>query len=132
MSEPIADLDALACHSPQLQGLNEKIARLAAIAPWADIYRSFSATAQLAGEAIEAAKELQEMPGTDRRLLDPVLNFWCQVRNFNCSAALAVVGENRTLAEALVAFRLLHTLAPARARIPNDTQASAAAKQPVV
>ena len=115
-------LEGLDRRGPQLQALNDKIARLTAISPWSDIYQSFSATAQLAGEAIEVAKELQQLPGTNRRLLDPALNFWCQVRDCNCSAALAVVGENRTFAEALVAFRLLHTLEPATAQTADQTK----------
>jgi hypothetical protein len=116
----------------QLQSLNEKIARLAAISPWAGIYHSFSTTAQLASDAIEAAAELQRMPGTDAHVLEPALGFWHQVRNYSCGAALAVTGENRTLAEALVAFRLLKSLAPANPQNADQMTASGSAKATVV
>jgi hypothetical protein len=112
MPKPIAALQALPRRDLQLQCLNEKIARLAAVKPWNDIYCCFSLTAQLAGEAIEAAEELQQMPGTDRRTFEPVLSFWHRVRDYNYAAALAVAGGNQTLAEALVTFRLLQSLGP--------------------
>jgi hypothetical protein len=110
MPKRLARLTVVPRRIPQLQLINEKIARLAAIKPWNDIYRSFSAAAQLANDAVEAAEELQQMPGADFRLLQPAFAFWVQVRDFNQSAGLKVAGGNRTLAEALVTFRLLQEL----------------------
>jgi hypothetical protein len=37
---------------PQLQCVNEKIARLAAVKPWGDVYAAFGLAAHLANEAI--------------------------------------------------------------------------------
>jgi hypothetical protein len=98
--------------TPQLRCLNEKISRLAAIRPWADVYRSFSIAAQLAGDAVNAAEELQQMPGVNQQVLVPALAFWYRVRDFNHVAALNVVGGNQDLAEALVTFRLLQSFGP--------------------
>ena len=112
MPKPLIQLTLVPARTPQLQLLNEKIARLAAIRPWNEIYRSFSVAAQLASDAVEAAEELQQMPGTDIRILQPAFAFWVQVRDFNQSAGLKTAGGNRTLAEALVTFRLLQTLGP--------------------
>ena len=119
MPKSAAGLRLLTRRDPQLQCLNEKIARLAAQKPWNDIYRAFAFTAQLADDAIEAGEELQEMPGTDRRILQPALSFWYRVRDSNHAAALAVAGGNQNLAEALVTFRLLQTLGPVEVRNGN-------------
>jgi len=50
---------------------NQKIAALAAMKPWAEIYAAFSLAARLAAEAIEATEELQQLPGTSGRALQP-------------------------------------------------------------
>jgi hypothetical protein len=92
---------------PQTQAVNEKIARLVAVKPWGDIYAAFSLAAHLATEAIEAATELQQMPGASIREIQPTLEYWHRVRDCNYAAALSVAGGNQTLAEALVTFRFL-------------------------
>jgi hypothetical protein len=50
---------------PQLQRLNENIARLAAVKPSGDAFGAFALAAHLADLAIEAALELGQMPGVD-------------------------------------------------------------------
>ena len=100
-----ADMD------PQLRSVNGKIAGLTALKPWADIYAAFSLVAQLAAEAIDAAEELQQMPGATVDILEPALDFWCRVRDVNYAAAMACAGGNQTLAEALVTFRFLRNVA---------------------
>lgn len=102
---------------PQLQLMNERIARLAALKPWNDIYRSFSVAAQLASDAVTAAEELQQRPGASSEAIAPVLSFWYRARDYNYAAALAVAGGNQNLAEALVTFRLLQEIAPTG--VPN-------------
>jgi len=96
---------------PQLRSVNGKIAGLTALKPWADIYAAFSLVAQLAAEAIDAAEELQQMPGASVQLLQPTLKFWHQLLDLNYAAALVCAGENHTLAEALVTFRFLRNVA---------------------
>lgn len=95
---------------PQLQRLNEKIARLAAVKPAGDVFGAFALAAHLADLAIEAALELGQMPGVDTKALQPTIKFWKVVRDQSRSAALACVGANRTLAGALVSFRLLRNI----------------------
>jgi hypothetical protein len=99
------------CPDPQLQCVNGKIAALAAVKPWADIYAAFSLAARLATEAIEAAEELQRLPGTGAQALQPTLEFWHRVRDYNYAAALSVAGGTQSLAEALVNFRFLRNAA---------------------
>jgi hypothetical protein len=94
---------------PQLQCVNQKIAALAK--PWADFYAAFSLAARLATEAIEAAEELQQLPGSSVQALQPTLEFWHRVRDYNYATALAVAGGNQSLAEALVTFRFLRNAA---------------------
>ena len=96
---------------PQTQAVNEKIARLIAVKPWGDIYSAFAIAAHLAAEAIEAATELQQMPGVDLKALQPVLEFWRRARDYNHAAALACAGGNQNLVEALVTFRFLQNAA---------------------
>jgi hypothetical protein len=96
---------------PQLQCVNEKIARLAAVKPWGDVYAAFSLAAQLAAEAIEAAQELQQLPGASVEVLQPTLEFWRRARDYNNAAALAMAGGNQSLAQALVTFRFLQNAA---------------------
>ena len=60
MPKPLACITVLPRRTPQLQLINEKIAGLAALKPWNDIYRSFSVAAQLASDAVTAAEELQQ------------------------------------------------------------------------
>jgi hypothetical protein len=95
---------------PQLQRVNETIARLAAVKPAGDAFSAFALTAHLADLAIEAALELGQMPGVDMKALQPTINFWKVVRDQSQAAALACVGANHTLAGALVAFRLLRNV----------------------
>jgi hypothetical protein len=95
---------------PQLQLVNESIARLAATKPAGDAFGAFALAAHLADLAIEAALELGQMPGVDMKALQPTIKFWKSVRDQSRPAALACVGANHTLAGALVAFRLLRNL----------------------
>ncbi len=85
--------------------LNQKIAKLTGrqAAP----YGVFATAAALAGRAIAAAVELGDAPSIDRRELALVLEFWHRVRDFNGAGALALMGGNQTLPEALVTFQLL-------------------------
>jgi len=94
----------------QLQRVNESIARLAALKPAGDAFSAFALAAHLADLAIEAALELEQMPGVDMKALQPTINFWKVVRDQSQAAALACVGANHTLAGALVAFRLLRNV----------------------
>ena len=95
---------------PQLQRVNESIARLAAVKPTSDTFSAFALAAHLADLAIEAALELGQMPGVDMKALQPTIKFWGGVRDQASAAALACVGANHTLASALVAFRLLRNM----------------------
>jgi hypothetical protein len=95
---------------PQLQRVNESIARLAAVRPAGDVFSAFALAAHLADLAIEAALELGQMPGVDTKALQPTLKFWKAVRDQSRAAALACVGANHTFAGALVAFRLLRNI----------------------
>jgi len=95
----------------QLRCINEKIASLAAVKPFGDCYDLFALAAHVAGEAIEAATELKQMPGIDVEGFRDALNFWHRVRDYNGTAALDCVGGNQTLAEALITFRLLRSIA---------------------
>jgi hypothetical protein len=95
---------------PQLQRLNENIAKLAAVKPAGDAFGAFALAAHLADLAVEAGLELGKMPGVDMKALQPTINFWKVVRDQSQAAALACVGANHTLAGALVAFRLLRNI----------------------
>jgi hypothetical protein len=95
---------------PQLQRVNESIARLAAIKPAGDTFGTFALAAHLADLAVEAALELGQMPGVDMKALQPTIKFWKVVRDQSQAAALACVGANHSLAGALVAFRLLRNI----------------------
>jgi hypothetical protein len=95
---------------PQLQLLNEKISKLAAVKPAGDAFGAFALAAHLADLAIEAALELGTMPGVDMKALQPTIKFWKLVRDQSRAAALACVGANHTLAGALIAFRLLRNI----------------------
>ena len=95
---------------PQLQRLNEKISKLAALQPADDVFGAFALAAHLSDLAIEAALELGQMPGVDKKALQPTIKFWKLVRDQSSAAAFACVGANHTLAGALVAFRLLRNI----------------------
>ena len=95
---------------PQLQLLNEKISKLAAVKPAGDVFSAFALAAHLADLAIEAARELGQMLGVDMKALRPTFKLWKVVRDQSRAAALACVGANHTLAGALVAFRLLRNI----------------------
>ncbi len=86
-------------------GLNQKIAKLTRRQPAP--YGVFATAAALAGRAIATAEEIADTPSIDKRELAPVLEFWHRVRDFNGAAALALMGGNQTLAEALVTLQLL-------------------------
>lgn len=111
MPKHLPKLQIVHRRDPQLQCVNEKIAALAAAKPWADIYAVFSLAARLATEAIEAAEELQQLPGASVQALQPTLEFWHRARDYNYTAALAVVGGNQSLAEALITLRFLRNAA---------------------
>ena len=96
--------------SSQLQIVNERIAKLAAVKPHGDLYGAFALAAQLAAQAIETARELQEMPGVDVHAFESALNFWHRTQDSNRIAALACAGGNQSLAEALVTFRLFRNI----------------------
>jgi hypothetical protein len=95
---------------PQLQRLNEKISRLAALKPADDAFSAFALAAHLSDLAIEAALDLRQMPSIDMKALQPTIKFWKAVRDQSRTAALACLGANHTLAGALVAFRLLRNI----------------------
>src|SRR5882724_3397840 len=95
---------------PQLQRLNEKIARLAGCKPAGDAFGTFALAAHLADLAIESALELGQMPGVDMKALQPTIKFWKLVRDQSQAAALSCVGANHTLAGAIVAFRFLRNI----------------------
>jgi hypothetical protein len=109
-SNPAKPLLVSRTNDPQLQLLNEKIARLAGVKPAGDAFGAFALAAHLADLAIEAALELGEMPGVNMKALQPTIKFWKVVRDQSRAAALACVGANHTLAGALVAFRLLRNI----------------------
>jgi hypothetical protein len=111
MPKRLTRLQIVRRRDPQTQAVNEKIAQLAAVKPWGDVYAAFALAAHLATQAIEAAQELQQMPGASVREIQPTLEFWCKARDFNHTAALAVAGGNQNLAAALVTFRFLQTSA---------------------
>jgi hypothetical protein len=62
MSKRLSQLTLVPRRNPQLHCVNEKIAGLAAVKPWGDLYAAFSLAAHLATEAIEATEELRQMP----------------------------------------------------------------------
>jgi hypothetical protein len=110
MPEQLPKLQIVHRRDPQLQRVNEKIAALAAIKPWNDVYATLASSARLAADAVQAAKELQQLPGASVRAIQPTLDFWLRVRDYNRASALAVAGGNQSLAEALVTFRFLQNL----------------------
>jgi hypothetical protein len=95
----------------QLRTVNEKVACLGAVKPYGDAYTAFSLAAHLAGEAMQAAMELKEMPGTDATSFQSALDFWKRVQECNRIAALSCAGGSQTLAEALVTFHFLQDIA---------------------
>ena len=111
MPKSLTKLEIVARRDPRLQCVNEKIAKLAALKPWGDIYTAFSLAAHLAAEAIDAALEIGQMPGVDHVALQPVLEFWQRAQDCNHAAALTCAGGNQTLVEALVAYGLLRKVA---------------------
>jgi hypothetical protein len=110
LSEPAQLFLVLRKEDPQLQRLNENISKLAALQPADDVFGAFALAAHLSGVAIEAALELRQMPGVDRKALQPTIKFWKLVRDQSSAAAFACAGANPTLAGALVAFRLLRNI----------------------
>jgi hypothetical protein len=63
---------------------------------------------RFAAKAIEAATELQRMPGMSAEAFAETLDFLGRVREHAGTAALDSLGENSTLPEAPVIFRLFH------------------------
>jgi hypothetical protein len=104
-------LKVVAHRNSQLRTVNEKVAGLAAVKPHGDAYAAFSLAAHLAGEAMQAAMELKEMPGADPTSFQSALDFWHRVQDCNRVAALSCAGGSPTLAEALVTFRFLQNIA---------------------
>lgn len=110
MPKSLARLTSVAPCTPQLRCINEKIASLAAIKPFGECYDLFALAAHVAGEAIEAATELQQMPDIDVEAFRDALNFWHRVRDYAGTAALNSAGGNQTLAEALITLKLLRSI----------------------
>jgi hypothetical protein len=117
MSKRTADLIVISSHAeaspivhcaPQLACVNRKIAERVTNSSNAHVHSIFAEAAFLAGKAIEAATELQRMPGMSAEAFAETLDFWRRVRDHAGTAALDSLGGNSTLAEALVTFRLLH------------------------
>jgi hypothetical protein len=91
----------------QLARVNRKISEMSRSSN-VHVHSIFAEAAFLAGRAIEAATELQRMPGMSAEAFAETLDFWRRVRDHASTAALGSLGGNSTLAEALVTFRLLH------------------------
>jgi hypothetical protein len=117
MSKRIAKMIVFCSHAepspavrcaPQLACVNRKIAQMVTSSSNAHAHAIFAEAAFLAGKAIEAATELQRMPGVSAEAFAETLDFWRRVRDHAGTAALDSLGGNSTLAEALVTFRLLH------------------------
>jgi hypothetical protein len=94
--------------SPQLACVNRKIAEQITRSPNAHVHAIFANAAFLAGQALEAATELQQMPGASAEAFAETLEFWHRLRDYAGTAALDCLGGNHTLAEALVTFRFLN------------------------
>jgi hypothetical protein len=92
----------------QLACVNRKISEQITRRPNAHVHAIFSNAAFLAGNAIEAATELQQMPGASAETFAETLEFWYRMRDYAGAAALSCLGGNNTLAEALVTFRFLN------------------------
>ena len=117
MSKRTANLIVISYHAepssaahcaPQLACVNRKIAERVTNSSNAHVHAIFAEAAFLAGRAIEAATELQRMPGMSAEAFAETLDFWRRVRDHAGTAALDSLGGNSTLAEALVTFCLLH------------------------
>lgn len=89
--------------SKQLTRLNQEIVNLDGSASMGDL---FAMAARLAGQAIEAAGEVQSA-AREADDMREVLDFWYHLRNFLYVAAFDFRGGNNSVAEALVARRLL-------------------------
>jgi len=81
MSKRLSQLTLVPRRNPQLHCVNEKIAGLAAVKPWCDLYAAFSLAAHLATEAIEATEELRQMPGVEVRAFCISASPGCPVSN---------------------------------------------------
>ena len=81
---------------PQLQLLNEKISKLAAVKPAGDVFSAFAVAAHLADMAIEAALELGQMPGVDMKALQLPCHFSpsSQLRLFMREELFQVLGNS--------------------------------------
>jgi hypothetical protein len=117
MSKRAANLIVISSHAegspavhfaPQLACVNRKIAERVANSANAHVHAIFAEAAFLAERAMEAATELQRMPGMSAEAFAETLDFWRRVRDQSGTAALDSLGGNSTLAEALITFRLLH------------------------
>lgn len=105
---------AVHCAS-QLACVNRKISEMNRSSN-VHVHSIFAEGAFLAERAIEAATELQRMPGMSTEAFAETMDFWRRVRDYAETAALDSLGGNSTLAEALVTFRLLHSLHNAKVR----------------
>jgi hypothetical protein len=70
-----------------------------------NVYAFFVMAARLAGEAIEVATALQQIPDSDPSEFEDTLHFWHRVRDFNGTAALICAGGTENRAETLVAAK---------------------------
>jgi hypothetical protein len=71
----------------------------------------FALSGQLARQAVDITLELNSCPGVDAEQIQPVLNFWYRLADSARTAALSCAGGSQTLAEALVTYQFLRTLA---------------------
>ena len=78
---------------PQLACVNRKIAEGVTRASNAHVHAIFAEAAFLAGRAIEAATELQRMPGMSAEAFAETLDFWRRVRDHVRTAALDSLGK---------------------------------------
>jgi len=77
--------------------VNRKIAERVTNSSNAHVHAIFTEAAYLAGRAIEAATELQRMPGMSAEAFAETLDFWCHVRDYAETADLDSLGENTLL-----------------------------------
>jgi len=91
----------------QLNGVNERIAKLAHANPHSQVYGVFVLAGRLARRAVDTALEIQKLPGAEVAQIEPVLNFWYRLSDYARTAALNCAGGNQTLAEALITYQFL-------------------------
>jgi len=106
MSKRTANLIVISSHAepspavhcaPQLASVNRKISEMTTSSN-AHVHSIFAEAAYLAGKALEAATEMQRLPGMSEEAFAETLNFWRRVRDHAQTAALDSIGGNSTLA----------------------------------